>query len=130
MTDIKLEFLPFSDALLMLGAGFILCLAYLYLLWQSVSSLPNVKRKGVFLFLTGTLRLFLIIFVMLLLSNNNLSRFLYILIGFMCTRSVFLSFTKKGLGKKLRDSEFVKADMKKGRVQTTTRKKSTRRSKR
>ncbi len=129
MTNIKLELLPFNDAALMLGTGIVLCVIYFYLLWQTISVLPNVKNKGGFLFLSGTLRLFLIIFVMLVFSGENLTRFLYLFLGFICARSVILRFTKKDLQKRLRAGEFAKADMKKGRTSSPQKKTIKRRRK-
>ncbi len=122
MNNIKLEFLPFSDAVTMILIGVALCLIYFYLLWQTVSVLRNVKNKGGFLFLSGTLRLFLIIFVMLFFSEQNFSKFIYMFIGFICTRSLILRFTKKSLKKSFADNEFAKAATRKGTVKTTRRK--------
>ena len=60
MTSIKLSL----DAILLaLAMGGILSLIYLELLWYSLKLLPKIKRKGLFLFASAAIRIFLFLFL-------------------------------------------------------------------
>ena len=96
MTNIKLSL----DAIfLALTMGGILSVLYLGLLWYSIKLLPKVKRKGLFLFASAVLRLFLFLFLAVWLSQNHVGRFLWIVIGFISVRLIILSFIKTKRGK-------------------------------
>lgn len=88
--------MPISDMGLCLLIGAIVSVVYMYLLWKTVRLLPRVKRKGLFLFISALLRIFLLIFGMLLLSNDNAGRFILIFCGFVISRLFILRFTRFG----------------------------------
>ena len=91
MTNVKLSL----DAILMaLTMGSILSFIYLGLLWYSLKLLPKIKKRGLFLFGSAVLRLFLFLFLAVYLSQNHAGRFLWIVIGFVTTRLILLSFIK------------------------------------
>ncbi len=85
-----------SDMGICLLIGAIVCVIYMYLLWETVHLLPRVKRKGLFLFISAILRIFLLIFGMLLLSNEHAGRFILIFCGFVIFRLFILRFTRFG----------------------------------
>ena len=66
-----------------LGIGALCALVYLNLLWQTVHLLPRVQHKGLFLFISVVLRIFLLLAVMVLLSDNKAGRFILIFCGFV-----------------------------------------------
>ena len=72
--------------------GGICAAVYLYLLWKTVRLLPSVKRKGLFLFISMVLRLFLLLAVMLLLSEKKPGPLLVIFCGFVIVRLFVLRF--------------------------------------
>ena len=74
--------------------GGILSLIYLGLLWYSLKLLPRIKQKGIFLFISAALRLFLFLFLAVWLAQNHAGRFLWIFLGFICVRLVILSKIK------------------------------------
>ncbi len=71
-------------------------LVYLYLLWQTVKVLPNVKKKGVFLFTSMFLRIFLMLSLIVVFANNDLNKFLIMCLGFILIRFFVLRFTRFG----------------------------------
>ena len=91
MESIKLSYSAILNAFVI---GGILSTIYLGLLWYSVKLLPKIKKRGLFLFCSAVLRLFLFLFLALYLSQNHAGRFLWIVIGFITTRLVLLSFIK------------------------------------
>ena len=86
--------LSYSAILITFVLGGILSILYLGLLWYSVKLLPKIKKRGLFLFISAALRLFLFLFLAVYLAQNNVGRFLWIVIGFMVTRLILLSFIK------------------------------------
>lgn len=85
-----------SDMGICLLIGVVVSVIYMYLLWRTVHILPHVKRKGLFLFTSAVLRIFLLIFGMLLLSNEHAGRFILIFCGFVIFRLFILRFTRFG----------------------------------
>lgn len=71
-------------------------LVYLYLLWQTVKVLPNVKKKGIFLFTSMFLRIFLMLSLIVVFANDSLNKFLIMCLGFILIRFVVLRFTHFG----------------------------------
>ncbi len=97
MADLQnLSYIQIGYALI---TGVILGLIYLFLLWQTLLKLPNVKQKGLFLFLSAAIRLTLLIFVALHFSYENGGRFLIIIIGFILTRLVITKHVKNSIQK-------------------------------
>ena len=91
MESIKLSYLAVLTAFMM---GGILSVLYLGLLWYSLKLLPRIKKRGLFLFGSAVLRLFLFLFLAVYLSQNHAGRFLWIVIGFISIRLILLSFIK------------------------------------
>ena len=91
MESIKLSYSAILTAFIM---GGFLSILYLGLLWYSVKLLPKIKKRGLFLFGSATLRLFLFLFLAIYLSQNHVGRFLWIILGFVTTRLILLSFIK------------------------------------
>ena len=91
MESIRLSYSAILNAIVM---GGILSILYLGLLWYSVKLLPKIKKRGLFLFGSATARIFLFLFLAIYLSQNHAGRFLWIVIGFVITRLVLLSFIK------------------------------------
>lgn len=79
--------------------GVILALIYLFLLWRTLLYLPKIKNKGSFLFLSGVIRLFLLIFVAMYFSFENGARFILIFVGFFLTRLVVMKYVKRSIEK-------------------------------
>ncbi len=98
-----------QDILIYLTSGVLLGALYFMLLWQTISILPRVKKKALVITLSTALRVFLLIFVALVLAQNNMGRFLLIFIGFILTRMIFLYFAKPSLKKKMAGTEIVQA---------------------
>ena len=74
----------------LIGAG---CgLVFMYLLWKTVKLLPVVKHKYLFLFVSKVLRIFLLLCVMMLLSEHHAGKFLSIFCGFLIVRLIVLKF--------------------------------------
>ncbi len=96
---------------MLIGAA--LSVVYLFLLWQTISTLARAKKKNLVLFISAALRIFLLIFVALVFSGQNLSHFLIIMCGFLLTRIVLLKILKPTLKKKITSSEILYADNKK-----------------
>ena len=96
--------------------GMVLALVYLYLLWQTVHLLPTVKHKGLFLFISFAVRIFLLLAVMVLCSGENVGRFLTIFIGFYVVRLFVLRFTRFGAYNREEDKHLQKTmNRKKGK---------------
>ncbi len=74
--------------------GSILSAIYLGILWTSIRLMAKVKHKGLFLFMTAILRLFIFIFGSLVLSQHNAWRFLLIVVGFLVTRLIIVALVK------------------------------------
>ena len=86
--------LPYSAILIAFVMGALLSILYLGLLWYSVKLLPKIKKRGLFLFASAVVRLFLFLFLAVYLAQNHAGRFLWIVIGFITTRLILLSFIK------------------------------------
>ena len=86
--------LSYSAILIAFMTGGILSVLYLGLLWYSLKLLPKIKKRGLFLFGSAVLRLFLFLFLAVYLSQNHVGRFLWITIGFITMRLFLLSFIK------------------------------------
>lgn len=104
-----LSALTTPDIIASLAVGMILSLVYFYLLWQTISILPRVKKKGLLLFSSGALRIFLLIFVALAFAADNPGRFILIVIGFILTRIIILKIAKPKLKKQIAATEIVQS---------------------
>ena len=91
MESIKLSYSAIFTAFVI---GGVLSTLYLGLLWYSIKLLPKIKKRGLFLFGSAVLRLFLFLFLAVFLSQNHAGRFLWIVVGFITTRLILLSFVK------------------------------------
>ena len=89
MTNLNLSYPEILTAFFM---GALLSVLYLGLLWYSVKLLPKIKKRGLFLFASATVRLFLFLFLAVYLAQNHAGKFLWIVIGFIATRLILLSF--------------------------------------
>lgn len=99
-----------TDIAVSLAIGFVLCLVYFYLLWQTIGVSRKSSRPGIILFLSATLRIFLLIFISLVFSQNNVGKFLLIFCGFFLTRVVLLKIMKPSFKKEVQTSEIVYHD--------------------
>ena len=86
--------LPYSAIFTAFTMGALLSVLYLGLLWYSLKLLPKIKKRGLFLFVSAAVRLFLFLFLAIYLAQNHTGRFLWIVIGFITTRLILLSFIK------------------------------------
>ena len=91
MESIRLSYSAIFYAFIM---GGILSVLYLGLLWYCVKLLPKIKKRGLFLFASASFRLFLFLFLAVYLAKDNAGRFLWIVVGFITTRLILLSFIK------------------------------------
>lgn len=88
--------MSWQDMGMAFGMGVILGMVYMYLLWMTVQTLPKVRHKGIFLFISAVLRIFLLIFGAIALSQNHAGRFIIIFCGVISLRLFVLRFTKMG----------------------------------
>ena len=86
--------LSLDAILLALVMGGFLSLIYLGLLWYSLKLLPKIKNRGLFLFISAGLRIFLFLFMAIWLAQNHAGRFLWIVIGFVSVRLILVSRIK------------------------------------
>ncbi len=105
--------LPWQDFARAFGMGAGLGLVYMYLLWKTVQTLPRVKHKGLFLFLSAVLRIFLLIFGAIVLSQDHVGKFLIIICGVWTMRLIVLRFTKIEKYREIEEKEMAKAIQKK-----------------
>ncbi len=96
-----------TDITVSLLTGFILCLIYFYLLWQTIGISRKSNHPGLILFISATLRIFLLIFISLVFSQNNVGRFLLIFCGFFLTRILLLKIAKPSFKKEIETNEIV-----------------------
>lgn len=74
--------------------GILIGIAYEYLLWLSIKTLPKIKRKGLWLLFTTAIRLFLLLFTAVVMAKENVARFLWIIFAFLVTRWLIINFMK------------------------------------
>ncbi len=110
--------LTYKEILIFISIGFALGIVYFYLLWQTILTLPRVQHKNLFLFLSGALRIFLLIFIALVFSNSHPGRFLLIFIGVIVIRLLIMKYMKKSIREKLRQNELPKATPEKATSKT------------
>ena len=108
-----LNSLTLSDFSQYMIIGFCLALLHLFLLWQTVTILSKTRKKGIVLFLSSVLRIFLLIFIALACSKQNMGHFLIIMCSFFLTRLFLLKLFKPSFKKKLKNSEVVTQERKK-----------------
>ena len=101
--------MPLHELGTALGIGVVLGLIYMYLLWMTVQTLLKVKHKGLFLFISAVLRIFLLIFGALALSHEHAGRFILIFCGVILARLFILRFTKMGAYHTVEQKELVSA---------------------
>ena len=92
--------LSFSAVLICLATGVIIAIVYEYLHWLSIKALPSIKHKGQWLFLTTAARLFILLFISVLIAQDNKVRFLWIMVAFLITRRALIHFAKNVKRKK------------------------------
>ena len=107
--------------------GAVLGIIYLFLLWQTISILAHAKKRNLVLFISAALRIFLLIFISLVFSGQNLTHFLTIMCGFLLTRTILLKLLKPTLKKKITSSEILYADSKKTNQQPVKQQRKKRR---
>lgn len=95
-----LNTLSVSDLLLMITIGMIAGVLYYLLLWYSLKILPHVKRRGLFLFLSACIRIFMLIFTAVYFANDHAGRFILIIIGFILTRVTCINIIKNQIKNK------------------------------
>ncbi len=88
--------MPWQEMGIAFGIGAGLGAIYMYLLWLTVQTLPKVKHRGLFLFISAISRIFLLIFGALALSQDHAGRFIIIFCGIIALRLFVLRFTKMG----------------------------------
>lgn len=96
-----------QDFIIYLCIGLGLCLIYLYLLWQTIDVSKKSKHPHLILFLSSTLRIFLLIFVSLVLCQQDMARFLLIFSGFFITRYIVLRIIKSPVKAQIKENEIV-----------------------
>ena len=111
----KLAFNPLAlnDIILSLSVGFVLSLIYLYLLWQTIQIIRKSKRPILILFISGTTRIFLLVFTALLFAQNDLGKFLLIFCAFFLTRVSVLNLMKPAFKTTVKENEFAYHNTKK-----------------
>lgn len=85
---------PITDVIYCIITGIMIGGAYEYLLWLSIKSLPSITHKGWWLFLTTAARLFLLLFTAIVVAQNQVVRFLIIVLAFMITRWIIINLAK------------------------------------
>lgn len=86
--------LPIDMVLESLLCGILLSLVYFSLLWYSLKILPNIKRKGMFLFFSSLLRLIIFLTVAILLASKNPVKLIWMFLAFIITRLLLVYFLK------------------------------------
>ncbi|MBP5344299.1 MAG: hypothetical protein J6Y85_04435 [Alphaproteobacteria bacterium] len=74
--------------------GILIGIAYEYLLWLSIKTLPKIKHKGLWLLFTTAARLFLLLFTAVVMAKENVARFLWIIFAFLVTRWIVINIAK------------------------------------
>ncbi len=86
--------LPIDMVLESLLCGVLLSLVYFSLLWYSLKVLPNMKRKGLFLFVTSLIRLVIFLVVAILLAKDGHMKLIWMFLAFIVTRLCLVKFLK------------------------------------
>jgi F1F0 ATPase subunit 2 len=86
--------LPLDMVLESLLCGILLSLVYFSLLWYSLKVLPNMKRKGLFLFVTSLIRLVIFLTVAILLAKDGHMKLIWMVLAFIVTRLCLVKFLK------------------------------------
>ncbi len=122
----KLAFNPlaFNDIIFSLSVGFILSLIYLYLLWQTIQIIRKSSRPILILFISGTARIFLLVFTALLFAQNDLGKFLLIFCAFFLTRVAVLNLMKPAFKTAVKENEFAYHDTKISTTKSTKKRKT------
>lgn len=107
-----------SDITISILTGFILCLVYFYLLWRTIGIVKQSAHPVFILFLSSTLRIFLLVFIALVFSEHNLGRFLIIFCSFFLTRLLLLKIAKPSFKQEFTKSEIVYHDEKPNSLKT------------
>ena len=105
--------LSFTEIGLCLSIGSVCGLIFMYLLWQTVKLLPQVKHKYLFLFVSKVLRIFLLLCVMMLFSDHHAGKFLTIFCGFLLVRLVILKFVRFRICHETEEKQLLKGMKKK-----------------
>lgn len=117
-----LNFLTLNDFFYYTVAGLILAILHLFLLWQTTNLVKKVRQKNFVSFLSSVLRNFLLIFISIALSKQNIAYFLIIMCSFLLVRACLLNLFHPSFKKKLTKTELVYADKKKMPLETTRNK--------
>ena len=108
-----LNFLTLNDFFYYAIAGLILAILHLFLLWQTTNLVKKVRQKNFVSFFSSVLRNFLLIFISIALSKQNIAYFLIIMCSFLLIRTCLLNLFHPSFKKKLTKTELVYADKKK-----------------
>ncbi len=114
-----------TDLITGLIAGVVLGLVYYYLLWKTLDIIKKSKKPQVVLFISDTLRIFLLIMVTLLICEKNPAKFLLIFCVFFLTRYLLFKISNPKLKKQMTAGEI----MYHGSVKTTAKSKGKTRKK-
>ena len=87
--------LPLLQLFTCIIIGVILSTIYLSLLWLTIKYLPKIHHKGLYLFISAALRIFLFLYGLIIFSQHNVARLIWILIGFITTRFIVLGLIKQ-----------------------------------
>lgn len=99
--------LTLNDILFCIVSGAVLACIYMYLMWQTIHIVQQIRKKKTFLFLSSILRIFLLLFVALALSQNNLAFFLTIICSFLLVRIILLKMITPSFKKQIKKSETI-----------------------
>ena len=83
-----------STLIVCIVTGILIGIAYEYLLWLSIKTLPKIKHKGLWLLFTTAVRLFLLLFPAVVMAKENIARFLWIIFAFLVTRWLIINSMK------------------------------------
>lgn len=86
--------LPWSQLCVCLLEGVILSLVYLALLWGTVRALPHVHYKALFLLCSTIIRLVLLFTAVLMLSQRNPAKIIWIITSLVITRLITVGLVK------------------------------------
>lgn len=89
--------LSFWNSLCCFSAGAFSGFAYFYALYKTITLLPKMKRKGLFLFSSFLLRILILLSLLGIMAQDNVLRVLAFLFGFMVMRFFYVSKQAKKL---------------------------------
>ncbi len=96
-----------TDLISAVITGVILGVVYYYLLWKTLDIIKKSKKPQIILFISDTLRIFLLIMVALLICEKNPAKFLLIFCIFFLTRYLLFKISKPTLKKQMATGEIL-----------------------